>query len=102
MARRVTFECACPQSVGDADVEEQPSGQVVKILTFQQSGEKSVNLDEGKYIVRIRAQGTPGTRFVLACTRGGKMKTFEGTIRSKGATAGSVGLTVPDPDQGEG
>jgi hypothetical protein len=98
MAKRVTFECTCPQSVGDADIEREPSGKVVKTITCQKSGEKTVLLDEASYIVRIRAQGTPGTEFTLKVTKGGKMKPFEGTIRSSGATAGSVGLKVPEPD----
>jgi hypothetical protein len=96
MARQVTFDCKFTQGFVEVAIEEYDTKKDVKKFKLTKSGEKTVLLEDGKYVVRIRAQGTPGTAIKVEVTKGGSMNAFEDTFPPEGATSGTRVLKVPE------
>lgn len=97
---KVVFECNCPQSIAEARIEEEASGKEILVVRWTKSATKFVLIDDGRYIVRIRATGpVVGTKVTLKVTEGGKMNPFEDEIRKTpdgNGTGGRRRLTVPE------
>lgn len=97
---KVVFDCECPQSIAEARIEQATSGKEIRVVRWMASAKKFVLIDDGPYIVRIRATGPiVGTKVTLKVAEGGKMNPFEDEIRKTpdgNGTGGRRQLTVPE------
>ena len=88
----VTFDCTCPQSTVDLDIQPNGSGTSASV-SFESSGKKKRTLRSGEYSVLYRAIGTSDTELKLS-VEGGKMRAVNRTIPDDGRAAGERTLVV--------
>ena len=76
---KVTFECDAKQCRADANVHVEGEDQPFRKMVFP-DGAPFFLLQEGRYVLRGRITGTPGTDFSLRAKEGGKMVPFKTTL----------------------
>lgn len=70
---KVTFDCACLESVVAVTVQKSSDPSDVEGLLFKTSGSKTIDLSKGKHELSYRAVGTPHSHMTLTVSKGGTL-----------------------------